>query len=144
MSEINKLTSVDTVSAGDSVPVYSNANGDARRITFSNLLRYLSENLSVDRLVTQYAAPTATGFSVTIAQNNTHLILTPAAGYAAGTIVLPASPVDRDEFLLTSTQAVTTITYSGGTVIGAATGIAANGFARFKFDALLSRWYRIG
>jgi hypothetical protein len=34
MSEINKLTSVDTVSAGDSVPVYSNANGDARRITF--------------------------------------------------------------------------------------------------------------
>jgi hypothetical protein len=144
MSEINKLTSIDTVAAGDSFPVYSNDNGDARRITTANLLRYLQNNLSVNRLVTQYAAPTATGFSVTIAQSNTHLILTPDAGYAAGTIVLPATPVDRDEVLITSTQAVTTITFSGGTVIGAPTGIAANGFARYKFDSLLSRWYRIG
>jgi hypothetical protein len=144
MSTIDRLTEIDELAAGDQLPVFSVRNGDTRKATLTALLGFLAENLSVDRLVTQYAAPTATGFSVTIAQGNTHLILTPAAGYAAGTIVLPASPVDRDEFLLTSTQAVTTITYSGGTVIGAATGIAANGFARFKFDALLSRWYRIG
>lgn len=144
MATIDQLTEIDELGTGDKLPVYSVENGDIRKASLNTLLTFLSQNLSVDRLVTQYAAPTATGFSVTIAQRNTHLILTPSAGYAAGTIVLPANPVDRDEFLMNSTQAVTTITFSGGTVIGAPTGIAANGFARYKFDALLSRWYRIG
>jgi hypothetical protein len=144
MATIDQLTQIDELATGDQLPVFSLQNGDARKASLNTLLQFIAQNVSIGQLVTQYAAPTATGFSVAIAQGNTHLILTPSAGYAAGTIVLPATPVDRDELLINSTQAVTTITFSGGTVIGAPTGIAANGFARYKFDALLSRWYRIG
>lgn len=144
MTTINQLTAVDSLTAGDQVPLYSVGNGDARKATLTTVTQYLRENLSVGSLVTQYAAPAATGFSVSIAQGNTHLILTPSAGYAAGTIVLPSFPVDREELLVNSTQAVTTLTISGGTVIGGPTTIAANGFFRLKYDALLSRWYRIG
>lgn len=144
MSTIDRLTEIDELAAGDQLPVFSVRNGDSRKATLTTLLGFLAENLSVDRLVTQYAAPSATGFSVAIAQNNTHLILTPAAGYAAGTIVLPIAPVDRDELLVNSTQAVTTLTFSGGTVIGGPTGLAANDYFRLKYDSLLSRWYRIG
>jgi hypothetical protein len=144
MSTIDRLTEIDELATGDQLPVFSIRNGDSRKATLTTLLDFLSENLSVDRLVTQYAAPSASGFSVSITQNNTHLILTPAAGYAAGTIVLPIAPVDRDELLVNSTQAVTTLTFSGGTVIGGPTGLAANDYFRLKYDSLLSRWYRIG
>lgn len=145
MPTINELTAIDTLAAGDAFPVYSNANGDARRAALSVLLAYMQANLSVGRLTTQYAAPSATGFSVTVGAN-THLILTPVAGYAAGTIVLPAAPSDRDEVLVNCTQAVTTLTVSGNgkTVTGAPTTLAANAFFRLKYDAVLGAWYRIG
>lgn len=145
MPTINELTAIDTLAAGDAFPVFSNANGDARRVSLSVLLAYMQDNLALSRLTTQYAAPSATGFSVTMT-TNTHLILTPAAGYAAGTIVLPASPSDRDEVLVNCTQAVTTLTVSGNgkTVTGAPTTLAANAFFRLKYDAVLGSWYRVG
>lgn len=145
MPTINELTAIDTLAAGDAFPVYSNANGDARRAAVSVLLAYMQANLSVGRMTTQYAAPSATGFSVTLG-TNTHLILTPAAGYAAGTIVLPASPSDRDDVLVNCTQAVTTLTVDGNgkTVTGAPTTLAANAFFRLKYDAVTGVWYRVG
>ena len=140
MSTIDRLTEIDELETGDQLPVYSVQNGDARKATLNTLLQFLAENMSVDSLVTQYASPSATGFTVQISENNTHLILTPDAGYAAGTIALPINPVDRDELLVNSTQAVTTLTFSGGTVIGGPTGLSANDHFRLKYDSLMSRW----
>jgi len=53
----------------------------------------LTDALAFPNYLTQYAAPSATGFSiqVTDADDNIYLIITPVAGYAAGTIVLPTS-----------------------------------------------------
>jgi hypothetical protein len=57
-----------------------------------------------------------------------------------------ASVIDGQELLVNSTQAVTTLTVAGNgaTVAGAPTTLAANGFFRLKFEALVSTWYRVG
>jgi hypothetical protein len=84
-----------------------------------------------------------------VTQDNVHLILTPLAGYAAGTITLPAKAtlVDKQEVLVNCTQAVTTLTIglNGATgAVGAPTTLAANAFFRLMYDAVTSNWYRVG
>ena len=151
MPTINQLSRADEVTAGDLVPVYSQANGDARAAAISVLAAYIQTLITAnDDKVTQYAAPSATGFTVTITDSDESvwLILTPVAGYAAGTIALPsaAESVDKQEVLVNTTQAVTTLTVScsGGTVTGAPTTLAANAFFRMRFDGVTSTWYRVG
>lgn len=153
MSNINQLSAQTQITSSDLVPIWSGYNGDTRRVSFGEILTYLVANLGGARaMVTQYAAPNATGFTVTIAPpvngTSTWLLLTPLAGYAAGTIVLPAqsTAVDGQEVLLNSTQAVTTLTVSGNGAIavnGAPTTLAANAFFRMKYDGVNRSWYRV-
>lgn len=42
MATINQLSAVDSLSAGDSVPLYSQAQGDARRFSLTTLVAFLS------------------------------------------------------------------------------------------------------
>jgi len=42
MSTINQLSAVDSLSAGDSVPVYAQSQGDARKFSLTTLVAYLS------------------------------------------------------------------------------------------------------
>lgn len=167
MPTINQLSRTTELSAGDLVPLFSTDNGDAMAAALSVLLEYMQDNLDFSNpsgtfvdYTTQYAAPSATGFSVAINAGspsvtpptngkNVHLILTPLAGYAAGTIVLPAVAelIDKQEVLVNCTQAVTTLTINGNgatAVTGAPTTLAANAFFRLKYDAATSTWYRIG
>jgi hypothetical protein len=151
MTTINQLSAVDAVVSSDQVPIYSSTNGDARKASMSVIKDYvLSDATVADDKVTQYASPAATGFTVTVnnSSDSVWLILTPLAGYAAGTITLPAvaNCVDRQELLVNTTQAVTTLTVAGNgaTVIGAPTTLAANAFFRLRFDAVLDVWYRVG
>lgn len=155
MPQINQLTAVTSVVAADQVPIYSSSNGDARKASMSVLLAFMQANLTFPAdYVTQYASPSATGFSVSItdgASNNTnvHLILTPTAGFAAGTIVLPVSTglVDGQRVLVNCTQSVTTLTISanGATAVtGAPTALTANQFFELKYDKPTSTWYRVG
>lgn len=148
---INELSALDALSPGDSVPVFSTQNGDTRRVAASVLRDYVNSGEGVgDDKITQYAAPSATGFSAQI--NNTSasvwLVLTPTAGFAAGTLVLPAvaNCVDRQEILVTTTQAVTALTISanGATLSGAPTTLTANAFFTLRFEALTKIWYRAG
>ena len=152
MTTINQLSAVDSVVSSDQVPIYSSGQGDARKASMSVIKSFvLSGATTSDDKVTQYAAPSATGFSVTILDSSgtsVWLILTPLAGYAAGTLVLPAvaNCVDRQEILFNTTQAFTTLTINanGATVIGAPTTLAANAFFRLRFDDVLNVWYRVG
>lgn len=151
----NTYTITDTLQAGDRVFIRSLANGDLREASLTTLESYLQNSLTFSTpgisYTTQYAAPSATGFSVQITDDsdNTHLILTPTAGFAAGTIVLPAvgNLVDKQEVLVNSTQAVTTLTIDGNgavAVTGEPSGLAANDFFRLKYDLTVQTWYRIG
>lgn len=151
MPQINQLSAVDQVQPGDQIPVYSTSNGDARKASLSLLKSFFQEGITAaDDKVSQYSAPSATGFSVQIddGPDSVWLILTPTGGFAAGTIVLPAvsNCVDRQEVLVNCTQAVTTLTVSGNgaTVTGAPTTLAANSFFRLRFDDITNTWYRVG
>jgi len=160
MPTINQLTQATSLNAGDLVPLFATGDGDARAAALSLLQEYMQDNLvfsdSAD-YVSQYAAPSATGFTVAITDgsvdlvtsSNVHLILTPLAGYAAGTITLPAKAglVDKQEVLVNCTQDVTTLTIGlngASGAIGAPTTLAANAFFRLKYDAVTFNWYRVG
>ena len=151
MTDINRLSAVTSVAAGDQWPLWSAANGDTRRASSTALQAYMQSNLtfSAGQFVVQYSAPSATGFSVALLANtnNQWLILSPLGAYAAGTITFPLSSTiaDYQEILIFSTQAVTTLTLAGNgaTIVGAATGIAQNGAMRFKYNLLANTWYLI-
>lgn len=159
MPDINQLSAVTSVSAGDQVPLYSSSNGDARKASFTTIQTYMQNNLSFATagqvlFATQYSAPSATGFNVTVTDGasdntNVHLILTPTAGFAAGTITLPpvAGLVDKQEVLVNCTQSVTTLTVAanGATAVtGEPSTLSANEFFKLKYDAPTSTWYRVG
>lgn len=153
---IKNLTALDTLALGDNIAVGSSTNGDDRRAAISTLLTFLQANLTIvdasafADYLTQYAAPSATGFSVAVndTDDNTHLIITPVAGYAAGTIVLPSSTnaIDGQELLCNCTQAVTTLTIdgNGASVVGEPSTLAANDFFRLRYDLPGITWYRVG
>lgn len=140
-----------TIGPGSQVPFYDAANGGDARASVTALAAAIGALLGAASLqVTQYAAPNASGFTVQIAPPtagaSVWLVLTPLAAFAAGTLVLPPVPVHGQEVLVSSTQAVAALTVNPGanTVNGAPAALAANGFFRFKFDGVLSTWYRIG
>lgn len=153
MSNINQLSEIDSISTADLLVIWNTANGCTRKASMGAVLTYLQAQITADDdQQTQYASPNATGFSVQIAPavdgNDVWLLLTPLAGYAAGTIVLPpvAQCIDQQEVLVSSTQAVTTLTTSGNgaTINGAPTTLAANGFFKLKFNLISSSWHRVG
>ncbi len=90
----------------------------------------------------QYATPT-TGSTVT-SDGSPQLILNPGGALLALTIAFPASPADGQIFKFCSTQAVTTLTLSGGTIAGALTTIATNGFASYVYSSSAAEWVRNG
>lgn len=156
---IERLMLIDSVSGATYFAV--NVNNQDYRLAIQSLLEYMQDNIvfpesAVQQFTTQYAAPSSTGFSVTISagadatgSENVHLILTPTAGFAAGTIVLPlvTGLVDKQEVLVNCTQQVTTLTINanGATAVtGEPTSLGADDFFRLKFDLPTATWYRIG
>lgn len=147
---INELSRV-TPAAADLTALWSTANGDTAACSLTQLATLIASLITAaDDKVTQYAAPSASGFTVTLTDDadSKWLILTPVAGYAAGTIKLPAvaNAVDKQEVLVNCTQVVTALTVdgNGATVTGAPTTLAANAFFRLRFDAVVDVWYRVG
>jgi hypothetical protein len=155
MTTINQLAAADSITAGDLVAAFITAQGDVRKVSMTIIAAYIQTLLTEANggFVTQYSSPAASGFSVTIDPltdgGSIYLLLTPLAGYAAGTIVLPALAEceDGQEVLVSCTQAVTTLTVSGNgatAVNGAPTALLANGFFRLRYDGINQSWYRIG
>lgn len=151
MTTINKLTGIDTVTAGDLLAIFVTNDSQARKAAVSVLQKFMQDNLNfgVAAFTTQFAAPSSTGFSIQITDNtdDTHLILTPTATFATGTIILPKATVaiDKQQMLLNSTQIVTALTVNGNgaTVTGEPSTLAANDFFTLKFEKATNVWYRI-
>jgi len=155
MTDINQLSTADTLTAGDLLPIWRTNNSDTRKTSLTALTTYMQSALTFasagqSQFVVQYAAPVATGFTVTLVStsDNQWLIMSPLATYATGTITFPpvADLADNQEILIYSTQIVTALTINGnGATIAASPGfITAGGSLRFKYNALASSWYRIG
>lgn len=110
-------------------------------------LRWINElwaTVIVAQGVVEYYAPGATGFTHTIADNTTLLVMQPGGAYATGTLTLPASPADGNRVAISTTQAVTAITISAShTINNAPTTLAAGqGFA-LVYLAANTAWYRV-
>ena len=152
--QINQLTRV-TPSVSQIVPVYDPSLGDTRSWSVTELITLLRAQLTFPASgrfepTMQYAAPSASAFSVSITDDDKdiHLVLMPTAGFAAGTIVLPARLNLRNNQILivNCTQAVTALTIdaNGATAVtGAPIALLANDFFTLKYDAITQMWYRI-
>ena len=103
-------------------------------------------------LRTQTETPGASGFSVTISPlyngkiYDIWLLLKPAAGYAAGTIVLPASSdcIDQQEVTVSCTQQVNALTVdgNGATVTGEPSALAADSTFKLRYNLASTTWHR--
>lgn len=87
-----------------------------------------------------------TGFSVTIGNGISSLILNPAGTLAAGTITMPAAPLDGQIVRFSSTQIVTALTVNAGTgqtINNAPTSLAAGVGNAFQYVLKQLSWFRV-
>ena len=135
---------------GDLIVLYKGYDSDYRAISVPDFIKSINEQLKSNKPTTQYSSPNATGFNILVESDfgDIHLIMTPLATYAAGTITLPNVQLlsDKQEVIVNTTQTVTALTIdpNGATVIGAPTTVLANGFFRLVYDAVMKTWYRVG
>jgi hypothetical protein len=153
---IERLSLLDTVTSSTNFAV--NVNGQDYRILAQSLYDYIvnvNEEFGggggvIGGKTLQYFAPSATGWSVAVAAESASawLIITPTAGFANGSITMPAviNAQEGQEVLVNCTQSVGSLTVlgNGANVIGAPTSLAANDFFLMKFEPILSNWYRVG
>lgn len=153
-----QTTRVTSMNTGDLLVLQKADQGDFRAISLTDFLTSVvaSGLMPTGRpeADTQYSSPSVSGTSISIpgptiqADHDVHLILTPGAGYAALTLVLPLASTCRDkqEISVNCTQAVTTLTITANgaiAVTGAPTTLAANAFFKLCYDLPSSTWYRV-
>jgi len=151
MPTINQLSGISQVSGGDLLPVYVSNNGDARKVSITQLLQYFQQVFASPTVATNLYTP-STGFNVTVptpVSEQQWMIIQPAGTLAAGTITLPLNTgvPDGTEVIITTTQIITSFTLAlngASNAYGAPTTLAANAFFTMRFYQATNSWYRIG
>jgi hypothetical protein len=149
MPTINQLPVLAQLSGGDSIPVYSPTNGDARRASITSLIEYFQAIFADPNYLTIINAPTNSGFNIQLgAQTQSlFLIINPTGDFAAGTITLPpvASCFDGQEILVVSSKfiAALTVNTNGAALLGAPGLLPTGGFFTMRFNKLQETWYTI-
>lgn len=144
MTTINQLSRLDTLTAGDLVPVWATSKGDDRAAAMSVLLQYMQDNLVFPRdKATQIEEPNANGFSIQVNSDTSWLLLKPVALYATGTITLPAEPMDKDQVVISTTQTIGVLTINSTvvTVPRPAGVLEAHHGTTMKYDAVSKNWF---
>ena len=150
MPTINQLSPLTQVSGGDQFPIYVPNNGDARRVSVTQLLQYFQQTFASPTLSTNLYVP-GTGFNITVptpVSNDQWMLLQPAGTLATGTITLPLNTgvPDGTTVLITTTQEITslTIALNGATAIfGGVTSLAAGTATAIRFYQPTNSWYQI-
>lgn len=149
MSQINQLSSADTIQLGDLFVLFSSNNGDSRKTAASVLLNFVKQNLGAVDFVTQREVVAAPGFNVQVADNgnNIWLLLQPTTALASGAITLPAlsNAIDGQEIMVFCLRQITTFTVNGNgavAVYGAPSALGAESNFTLRFDAGSNSWYR--
>jgi hypothetical protein len=150
MPTINQLSGISQVSGGDLLPVYVSNNGDARKVSITQLLQYFQQTFASPTVSTNLYVP-STGFNVTVptpVSEQQWMVIQPAGTLAAGTITLPLNTgvPDGTQVLVTTTQIITSFTLAlngAAAAFGAPTTLAANAFFTMRFYQATNSWYRI-
>lgn len=92
-----------------------------------------------------YQTP-STGFNITIGADVKTLILDPAGTLVAGTVTMPAAPIDGQEIRVCSSQIITGLTVSanaGQSIVGAPTTLGVGGGFGYIYRLANTTWYRL-
>jgi hypothetical protein len=150
MPLIYQLPLLSQVSSGDQFPVYTPANGDARRVSVGALLQFFQQSFASPTLATSIVTP-GTGFNVAVptpVAQQQWMLIQPAGTLAVGTVTLPLNTQTPDgtEVLVTTTQQITafTLAANGATQLyGVPTTLSAQDNFRVRFVQATNSWYRI-
>ena len=150
MAQINQLSGISQVSGGDQLPIYVPNNGDARRVSVTQLLQYFQQTFASPTLATNLYVP-GTGFNITVptpVSNDQWMLLQPAGTLATGTITLPLNTgvPDGTTVLITTTQEITSLTLAlngASAIFGGVTSLAAGTATAIRFYQPTNSWYQI-
>lgn len=151
MPLINQLPTVSSseLAGSDNLPVYSSANGDARKLSLTALISYFQNNFTNTSKIATITTP-ADGFTLTVQQDGQSRweILKPTGALATGTIVLPAPGVaaDGQEILVTTSLQIASLTINGNgatAVFGAPSVLAAEDNFTLRYNQLSTSWYKV-
>jgi len=150
MPTINQLAPVSQLSGGDQIPIYVPNNGDARRVSVTQLLQYFQATFAAPTVATNLYTPGA-GFNITVPTPTTEqqwMVIQPAATLADGTVTLPLNTgvPDGTQVLVTTTQIITSFTLAANgaaNTFGAPTTLAANAFFTMRYYQATNSWYRV-
>ena len=150
MPTINQLSPISQVSGGDQLPIYVPNNGDARRVSVTQLLQYFQTTFASPTLATNLYVP-GTGFNITVptpVSNDQWMLLQPAGTLATGTITLPLNTgvPDGTTVLITSTQTISSLTIAlngASAIFGAVTSLTAGSATAIRFYQPTNSWYQI-
>jgi hypothetical protein len=150
MTTINQLSGLSQISGGDLLPVYVPNNGDARKVSVSQLLAYFQTSFASPTLAVNLFVP-ASGFNITVptpVSNDQWMLLQPAGTLATGTITLPLNTgvPDGTTVLITSTQEISSLTIAlngASAIFGGVTALAAGTATSIRFYQPTNSWYQI-
>jgi len=150
MPTINQLASLSQVSGGDQLPIYVPNNGDARKVSVSQLLAYFQTVFAAPTVSTTLYTPGA-GFNITVptpVSEQQWMLIQPAGTLATGTVTLPLNTgvPDGTQVLITSTQTITafTIALNGAAAIfGDVSTITAGNAVQYRYYLATNSWYNI-
>lgn len=81
-----------------------------------------------------------TGTTVNLVDNQ-YNIINPSGALLALTLNLPSSPANNDVVYIKFTQTISTVTYTGGTVVDGITAPTAGGLTLLVYDSATTSWY---
>jgi hypothetical protein len=150
MPTINQLSGISQVSGGDLLPVYVSNNGDARKVSITQLLQYFQQTFAAPTVATNLYTP-GTGFNITVPTPTSEqqwMILQPAGTLAAGTVTLPLNTgvPDGTQVLVTSTQTITSFTLAlnnAAAIFGAVSTLTAGAAICYRFYQATNSWYNV-
>jgi len=150
MPTINQLSGISQVSGGDLLPVYVSNNGDARKVSITQLLQYFQQVFAAPTVATNLYTP-GTGFNITVPTPTSEqqwMILQPAGTLAAGTITLPLNTgvPDGTQVLITSTQTITSFTIAlngAAAIFGPVSTLTAGAAICYRFYQATNSWYNV-
>jgi hypothetical protein len=150
MPTINQLSGISQVSGGDLLPVYVSNNGDARKVSITQLLNYFQTVFASPTVSTNLYTP-GTGFNITVptpVSEQQWMLIQPASALASGTVTLPLNTgvPDGTQILITTTQLIQSFTLA---LNGAAAGFGfpsslyAGAGITVRFYQATNSWYNI-
>lgn len=150
MAQINQLSAITAANASgsDNFALYSSSDGDARKMSLTQVNQYVMDNFTSPAYNTTILVPIS-GFSLSLPDTaeNQWALLKPAGALATGTVVLPVSTglADGQEVMITTTAIISTFTLSGNgaTVSGAPTVLAADDTFKMRYNAISTTWYKV-